>query len=164
MAKSKEIRNSEGYTWMEWINAVGEGPFSWEELGRLSVAWEVGEDPADHRKLFDAIRHAEYERRHGSQEDHDHVGKITCARCGNTNPKLFRYVETVETYREVQAVAGGKILIDGPYRTGEGYDEDGKNPYFECHAQVPAKDGVSTDLCLHRTPIPDWVYEQIEWM
>lgn len=166
MAKSKELRNREGYTWVEWLAAVGLSVGSvvpQRTLAKLSVAWEVSEDPADHRKLFLAIHHAEEQRKQGPHETHDHIGKLVCMKCGSSEPELFRYVETIESYRPVQAVAGGKILVEGSYRTGEGYDEDGKNPYFECHAQVRAKDGISTDLCLHRMPIPDWVYKRIEW-
>lgn len=163
MAKSsKDIKNNEGYTWVEWLRAVGlevGQVINEKELVRLSLAWEMGEDPADHRRLLEVVHHAEYQRKHGPHETHDHVGKIVCTKCGNDEPRLFRYVETVETYREVQAVAGGKVIIDNLYRTGEGYDEDGKNPYFECHRITE-----NCSPCLHRMPIPDWVYKRIEWM
>lgn len=167
MANSKNLRNTSGYTWVEWLAAVGFSVgqlIKQRDLAKLSVAWETNEDPSDHRKLYLAIRHAEEQRKQGPHETHDHVGKLVCTKCGGSEPELFRYVETIESWRQVQAVAGGRILVDGAYRTGEGYDEDGKDPYFECRAQVQAKDGVSTDLCLHRMPIPDWVYKRIDWM
>lgn len=150
-------QNAEGYTLVEWKNALCRdvSHFTPEQQQKLLTAWENNEDPADYRKRLDDIAHAESRPRLGTPEG-EHISKLTCTKCGNTDPELFRYVESIEVYNSVVAVTNDVILIESHYESGEGYDE-GKNPYFECHAMTPNE-------CLHRTPIPDWVLKKIDWV
>lgn len=96
----------------------------------------------------------------------ENVRKITCPHCGATfvegeeandiepthgGPGMFRYLEDIVVYRNIERLKNGKVEIDGFYQSGEGYD-DGTNPRFECRS------------CLHEFAVPEWVLESIEWV
>lgn len=86
----------------------------------------------------------------------ENVRKITCPHCGSTYSEgdnveeKFRYLEDIVCYRRVQGLSEGKIVVDGMYESGEGYD-DGTNPRFECRK------------CLGEFEVPEWVLDNIEW-
>ena len=77
--------------------------------------------------------------------------EIRCPKCNSSGP--FRYVEDIESYREVEKIEDGLLIVDGFYRTGEGYD-DGKNARLECQADhSEVNEGHRT--CFQQFAIPE---------
>lgn len=54
----------------------------------------------------------------------------------------FYYLEDIVCHRNVIGIRDGKLIMEGHFETGEGYD-DGTNPRLECRN------------CLNEFPIPD---------
>lgn len=86
---------------------------------------------------------------------------ITCPQCNNSTVKTgepkhgsdfgerFRYLEDIVCYRTIVGVNHkGHLIVDGYYKSGEGYD-DGTNARLECRE------------CLTTFPLPD---VEIEWV
>ncbi len=72
----------------------------------------------------------------------------TCPGCGS-GPAHWRYVEDIQNWRKVRGLEDGKLMIEGRYENGEGYD-DGTFAYYECHALNEKNE----DKCLHIWPMP----------
>lgn len=90
-----------------------------------------------------------------------HISKLTCPHCGNSTDmeevlddpwsyEGFRYIEDIVCYRPVKGIEDGRLIVEGLYESGEGYD-DGTNPRFECRR------------CLGEFPVPEWVLHLIDW-
>lgn len=98
-------------------------------------------------------------------------GKIVCPHCGydGTTPMEqqdlhdwqaqhapeakcigFYLLEDVTVYRRVTAVKDGKLVVDGWYQTGEGYDDG-----------TPGTMRVECRKCFNAFPIPQHL--EVEW-
>ncbi len=156
---TKDLTNREGLTWVQWLAAVGLEPgqmIAQSELHRLSVAWEVGEDPADHRKRIDHNKWRESQRRGETTEEH--VGRLVCRSCGNFELLKFKLIETIEVQHQVLEIVGGKIQVN-KHRKLPGDAPWAKGMAFECYS-----DRGEGGVCLYRTPVPDWVQKQLDWV
>lgn len=155
---TKDFTNREGLTWVQWLAAVGlepGQPIKQSELHRLSVAWEAGEDPSDHRKRLEHNSWRESQR-HGDPEG-EHVGRLVCRACGNFDPMKFKLIETIEVQHQVLEIVGGKIQVN-KYRVVPGEAWTG-GLAFECYS-----DRGEGGVCLYRTKLPNWVIKQLDWI
>lgn len=156
---TKDVRNPEGLTWLEWLAAVKLAPgmfVAQRELDRLIAAWERGEDPSDHRKRLDHNSWRESQR-HGST-DSEHVGRLVCQSCGNFDPMKFKLIERIEVQHQVLEIVGGKIQVNKHRKLPTAVPCEG-GMAFECYAER-GEGGI----CLHRTSLPDWVVKQLDWI
>lgn len=161
MAKTtkRELTNREGLTWVQWLAAVKLSPgmvIKQSELHRLSVAWEVGEDPSDHRKRLEHNSWRESQR-HGDPEG-EHIGRLVCRACGNFDPMKFKLIEAIEVQHQVLEIVGGKIQVNR-HRVLPSGAPWVKGLAFECYS-----DRGEGGVCLYRTPLPDWVAKQLDWI
>lgn len=56
---------------------------------------------------------------------------ITCPHCGST--KEFRLLESITCWRQVKGIDDdGLLVVDGLYKSGEGYDDGAGDYLIEC--------------------------------
>ena len=81
--------------------------------------------------------------------------ELKCPVCGNTDLAQMRYLEDIQSYRNVVEIVNSEVIIESAYETGEGYD-DGNHPRIECRAELA--DGTT---CLQEFNIPEAL--EVEW-